>query len=685
VSFLQWTFLFGAIAVVGPIVAHLLAKPRFRRVPFTMLQFLRTGRQESHARRKLRDLLILLLRCTIIVLMAVLFARPVLHVKAAPQKHRSIHYLALDDSMSMAYQDGGESLFERMIETAVEHVRRAPDDAAFSICGLASGRAVHGLSRNQAVMEIKRLAVVPKSAQLTDFLSTLRQAGRTAPAGDRLHAAIFSDFTPGVLRQFEQLHEPAVVDELEYEKVALAKPINNAAIADVRAVDMSDNKLDIDIVITNYGDTAQQRDVTVKAPDLKPVSTKVDLAPHERRVVRVQMDLGLSIHRPNQVCLPVEVALGPKDGLMEDDVFRLAVCIPRGTSANILIVHQADETFLFETAIQTLARQGPTKGLSLKRVKEGRLTPQDVDWANVVVFSSPPGELSCPLTAFKSHLADGGRLVFFATQAGNRQIAERLVREGLLPAVPEKWVQQTMYPEPQPRAGGCPAFSDRTVKSILNYRFDGIALKGYWLCRTPSDAECVWRLTNGAGFLYHRALDRGSLILVNTSIDDSLGLLAKSRAWVAFCRFLTGETDAIRQLSLGTEDRPAVTVPDSMRVAAQTLVGVENCDGSRTRAVCDGTRLLLPAPAGVGWMKTLNEPTLYAAVNLPAGETDVSRPTDETVAAAMKRAFLTGASREQAPVPAGVKSQDKPLWRVFAWAVVLLLLLEPALTNRLKR
>jgi hypothetical protein len=29
--------------------------------------------------------------------------------------------------------------------------------------------------------------------------------------------------------------------------------------------------------------------------------------------------------------------------------------------------------------------------------------------------------------------------------------------------------------------------------------------------------------------------------------------------------------------------------------------------------------------------------------------------------------------------------QSKPLWRAFAWAIVALLLLEPVVTNRLKR
>ena len=71
-SFVNWIFLFGGLAVAGPVIAHLLARPRFRRLPFTMLRFLHTGQFESQSRRKLRDLLILLLRCAIIVLIAML-------------------------------------------------------------------------------------------------------------------------------------------------------------------------------------------------------------------------------------------------------------------------------------------------------------------------------------------------------------------------------------------------------------------------------------------------------------------------------------------------------------------------------------------------------------------------------------------------------------------------------------
>ena len=91
-------------------------------------------------------------------------------------------------------------------------------------------------------------------------------------------------------------------------------------------------------------------------------------------------------------------------------------------------------------------------------------------------------------------------------------------------------------------------------------------------------------------------------------------------------------------------------------------------------------------------MRTLGEPTLYAAINLPAGETDLGRPTERRVADAMSGAFAVNTSEERVLSQAGGHAEsrvppvrDKPVWKAFAWATILLLLVEPAITNRLKR
>ena len=93
--------------------------------------------------------------------------------------------------------------------------------------------------------------------------------------------------------------------------------------------------------------------------------------------------------------------------------------------------------------------------------------------------------------------------------------------------------------------------------------------------------------TAGA-FIYIQTQNGGSSILVNTSIDDSLGLLAKSGAWVAFCRFLVGEGDRVRQFCFRADERPVLELPEAVRTAGRTFVDVENCDGGRTQAAVDG-------------------------------------------------------------------------------------------------
>ncbi|MBP7051272.1 MAG: BatA domain-containing protein [Phycisphaerae bacterium] len=684
-SFLAWTFLFGAAAVVGPIVAHMLAKPRFRRVPFTMVQLLRAGRHESHSRRKIRDLLVLLLRCAIIVLIAVLFAQPVLRVKAPPSQRKSIYCLGLDDSASMAYEEGGSSLFERMVERAVDAVREAPDDAVFTIYGLASGALAEGLSRNQVLAEIKRLAVTPRRAHAADFVQVLRQASQAVSPGDAISAVVLSDLTPEVLRDFERVQEPAAIASLSYEIIAPTESVNNAAVVEARAIDAANNRLDVDVVVANHGDVAQRRKLTMNSRDRLPVSTDVALAAGQSRVVRMQMDLGPAAQGAVEGCLPMELSLEPGDGLAADDVHRVGICIPPAASAKVLVVHQGDEAFLFETAIQALAGQGPSGTLALRKVTADRLAAEDLAWANVVVFSSLPTDFTCPVAPLKTLLARGGRLVFFATRLGNLQVAELLLREGLLAALPQKWVQGTTYPEPLPVAGGGVSLGEEVTKALSNYRFDKIALKGHWQCRVPTESECPWRLSDGPGFLYSRSSKAGSTILVNTSIDSSLGLLPKSGAWVAFCRFLLGESDRIRQFCFGVEERPVLTLPEAMQTKARTVVPVLACDGSRTQAVVDGTRMVLPRPQTTGWMKTLGEQVVHAGVNLDPGETDLARPAAQAIADAMTRVFVTGADPAQMPARAGPAMQSKPLWKAFAWAAVLLLLLEPAITNRLRR
>src|SRR5437870_10873685 len=75
-AFLNPIFLLGAIAAGLPLLVHLVRRTRAPRIQFPSLMFLRKIEQKTIRRRKLRNLLLLLLRCAALLLLAFAFSRP---------------------------------------------------------------------------------------------------------------------------------------------------------------------------------------------------------------------------------------------------------------------------------------------------------------------------------------------------------------------------------------------------------------------------------------------------------------------------------------------------------------------------------------------------------------------------------------------------------------------------------
>ena len=75
-SFLSPLFLFGAAAAAVPIVLHLLKREPEARVRFSAVKLLKRAPVEHTQRRRLRELILLALRVTALVLLALAFARP---------------------------------------------------------------------------------------------------------------------------------------------------------------------------------------------------------------------------------------------------------------------------------------------------------------------------------------------------------------------------------------------------------------------------------------------------------------------------------------------------------------------------------------------------------------------------------------------------------------------------------
>src|SRR5881628_903504 len=76
-NFLAPYMLWGAAAVWIPIAIHLFFRSRYRTVPWAAMKFLLTSVEQTSRRLRFQELLLLLLRMTVLAMLAFAFARPI--------------------------------------------------------------------------------------------------------------------------------------------------------------------------------------------------------------------------------------------------------------------------------------------------------------------------------------------------------------------------------------------------------------------------------------------------------------------------------------------------------------------------------------------------------------------------------------------------------------------------------
>jgi hypothetical protein len=132
-SFLAPLFLAGALAIVGPLIFHLIRRSVRETTPFSSLMFLRPTPPRVTRRSRLENLWLLLLRCLLLVLLALGFARPFFTQAHAPDGRAAGQkrvLLLLDTSASMR-RPGMWDVAREKAKTAIEKLDPADACALF--------------------------------------------------------------------------------------------------------------------------------------------------------------------------------------------------------------------------------------------------------------------------------------------------------------------------------------------------------------------------------------------------------------------------------------------------------------------------------------------------------------------------------------------------------------------------
>src|SRR5215813_9438416 len=193
-AFLNPIFLLGAMVAGLPVLVHLVRRTRAPRVLFPSLMFLRKIEQKTIRKRKLRNLLLLLMRSAALLLLAFAFSRPFFTgstpVSAAGDRTSTV--ILVDGSYSMRYGD----VFNRARQSARNIINDAGSDEQLAVVLFAKNY--------QLLMPLKAdrgeassvLGQMQAGLDSTDYLQAVQAASailKDAPPGPH-RIYLISDF-----------------------------------------------------------------------------------------------------------------------------------------------------------------------------------------------------------------------------------------------------------------------------------------------------------------------------------------------------------------------------------------------------------------------------------------------------------------------------------------------------------
>ncbi len=173
--FANSAMLLWGLAASVPILIHLWSKRRYQRVTWAAMEFLMAAVRKNSRRIRIEQLILLLLRVSILILLAVALADPIWSMFAPLTSPRSTlasthHVLVLDASYSMAYRSSERSRFEVARQLAAQIVNDSRQGDGFSLILMAEPPVTvigdPAFSPSDALAELQRVSVRHTGANL---------------------------------------------------------------------------------------------------------------------------------------------------------------------------------------------------------------------------------------------------------------------------------------------------------------------------------------------------------------------------------------------------------------------------------------------------------------------------------------------------------------------------------------
>jgi Aerotolerance regulator N-terminal/von Willebrand factor type A domain len=322
VAFLSPLFLLGALAIAVPIALHLFHRRTEVVIYFPAVRLLKRAPVEQHRRRRVRELILLALRITAVLLLAVSFARPYLAGAVVPISS-PLTVIAVDTSFSLS----APGQIAKARAAALSAVDAAPASHAMALVSFSDEATVVVAptpDRRAVVAGIDRLAA---GFGGTRYRTALAKAAELIGVRDG-HVTIVTD-----LQQvgWDANDEGGLPDGVTADVAPVAGPRANLAVTAAERRDRT-----IVATIQNYGSEAAKTQVTLRMDGKSLATAEAAIAPQSATDVRLNVELPESG--------AAEVTIDDPTGYLADNVRHFVIDAPDALPITVIVADPAGTT-----------------------------------------------------------------------------------------------------------------------------------------------------------------------------------------------------------------------------------------------------------------------------------------------------------------------------------------------------
>lgn len=268
------------LLALGPVLAHMTRQRPSQEQAFGAMLLIRRMKKRLERKRRIRDRLLLLLRVLAVLLAALAVAGPRLSWPGdAPEfGGTGLVVVVLDDSLSMALQDGGGALFDEAREEAADLVEGLPEGTLVGLVrvGGSATRVTPTLTAEHGRV-LSGIEATQVGYGRTDLAGALREA-RALLGGQPGEVVVFTDQAgPGVISgSSTELERLIDLGSAVIPRVVEADPPRNVSVAEAVYGDGLEGG-SVRVRLANFGPEPIEQAVTVSLPDGSEINAFVEI------------------------------------------------------------------------------------------------------------------------------------------------------------------------------------------------------------------------------------------------------------------------------------------------------------------------------------------------------------------------------------------------------------------------